>query len=285
MARVSWKRPDAAGFGQMSADGLTERLLKRDRLLLVTLIGTLFALAGLYTVLGFGMDMSALRMTAMRGMMAMPGDGVPGAWGVGYTFLVFIMWWVMMAAMMLPSVAPTVLLHAALLRKGSSAAAVPALSTAFLAGYLVTWAAFSVAAVAAHWALEASGLVSPKMMTLVATLPGGLVLIAAGVYQFTPLKAACLQHCRSPAKFLTERRRPGQRGAFAMGVEHGTYCLGCCWSLMALLFVGGVMNLYWIAGLTAFVAFEKLTPFGAILTKIAGVTLIAAGAWVVLWGL
>jgi predicted metal-binding membrane protein len=265
----------------MSSDGLTERLLRRDRQVLVALIGMLLVLAGLYTVFGVGMRMSALEMTAMSGMRDMPGAAKPGAWSAGYAALVFMMWWVMMAAMMLPSVAPTVLLHAALLRMGERTTPAATLSTAFLAGYLVIWAAFSVIASAAQWGLEASGLVSPSMMTLVGTVPGGLVLLAAGVFQFTPLKAACLRHCRSPARFLTERRRRGRRGSFLMGVEHGAYCLGCCWFLMALLFVGGVMNLYWIAGLAAFVAVEKLTRFGPILGKVAGAALIAAGIVIV----
>jgi len=259
-------------------DDFTERLLRRDRLVLVALIALLFALAALYTLFGVGMRMSALDMTAMSGMRDMPGGAAPGAWDAGYTLLVFLMWWVMMAAMMLPSVAPTVLLHAALLHRTGGAAPAPAVSTAFLGGYLAVWAAFSVLAVAAQWGLEAAGILSPTMMTIVSTVPGGLLLIAAGAFQFTPLKAACLQHCRSPAKFLTERRRPGRGGAFAMGVEHGTYCLGCCWSLMALLFVGGVMNLWWIAGLAAFVALEKLTPAGPALSRVAGAALILAGA-------
>jgi predicted metal-binding membrane protein len=115
-------------------------------------------------------------------------------------------------------------------------------------------------------------------MALIDSWPGGLVLILAGAYQFTPLKAACLDHCRAPAHFLTERRRPGRRGALAMGVEHGVFCLGCCWVLMVLLFVGGIMNLYWIVALAALVALEKLTPWGAALGR-------AAGAGLALWGI
>jgi predicted metal-binding membrane protein len=244
---------------------------------LVGLIGLLFVLAALYTAFGIGMRMTALEMTAMSGMRDMPGGGPPGAWSLGYVALVFLMWWVMMAAMMLPSVAPTVLLHAALLRAGGTVAAAPSVSAAFLCGYLAVWAVFSAIAEAAQWGLETAGLVSGSMMTIIGTIPGGLVLIAAGVFQFTPLKAACLQHCRSPAKFLTELRRPGRGGAFAMGVEHGTYCLGCCWSLMALLFVGGVMNLWWIAGLAALVALEKLWRHGPALGRTAGAAMILAG--------
>ena len=263
----------------MAETSLTEQVLQRDRLLLIALIGLLFALAGLYTVFGVGMRMTALEMTAMRDM---PGMGIPEVWSLGYALLVFLMWWVMMVAMMLPSVAPTVLLYTALLRHSGKAAQVSVIAVAFLGGYLVTWGGFSVITTATQWALEVAGIVSATMMTLIDTVPGGLVLIAAGAFQFTPLKAACLEHCRSPAKFLTERRRPEVTGAFRMGVEHGVYCLGCCWFLMALLFVGGIMNLYWIVGVAAFVALEKLTTWGDTLSRIAGVVLVAWGAWAIL---
>ena len=257
---------------------VTERLLRRDKAVLLSAIGVLFALAGLYTVYGIGMNMTALEMTSMRGMKDMPGPRAPGAWSFGYTTLVFMMWWVMMMAMMLPSVTPTVLLYASLLRHSGKASQVPLTSSAFLAGYLTIWAVFSALATLSQWALEKAGLVSASMMTLIDTAPGALVLIAAGVFQFTPLKAACLDHCRSPAEFITQRRREGSVGAFAMGLEHGSYCLGCCWFLMALLFVGGIMNLFWIVGLTAFVAIEKLTPFGEVFSRVAGAALILWGA-------
>jgi predicted metal-binding membrane protein len=221
-------------------------------------------------------------MTAMRGMQDMPGMRAPGQWTPGYAALVFLMWWVMMAAMMLPSVSPTILLHSALLRRGSEAGRVPVVSATFLAGYLAAWAGFSAVAVAAQWALEAAGLVSATMMTLIGTVPGALLLIAAGLYQFTPLKAACLRQCRSPAEFITRRKRLGASGAFVMGLEHGAYCLGCCWFLMAMLFVGGIMNLYWIVGLAAFVALEKLTPFGETASKVAGAALVVWGGSVLL---
>jgi predicted metal-binding membrane protein len=266
----------------MNAPGLAESLLRRDRIIVFGLIGVLFMLAGLYTVYGVGMRMTALDMTAMRGMRDMPGPSAPGNWSLAYALLVFLMWWVMMTAMMLPSVSPTVLLYAALLRRGSKAVRVPAISTAFLTGYLAAWAGFSAIAAGLQWALEALGIVSATMMTLIQTVPGALVLIAAGVFQFTPLKQACLRHCRSPVEFITQRRRAGTSGALAMGIEHGVYCLGCCWFLMALLFVGGIMNLYWIVGLAAFVAIEKLVPHGHLLSKIAGTGLILWGG-VVLW--
>jgi predicted metal-binding membrane protein len=264
----------------MSEVGLTERLLRRDRSLLIFMIAILFVLAGLYTVYGVGMRMTALQMTSMRGMRDMSGPRSPGDWTLGYAVLVVLMWWVMMIAMMLPSVAPTVLLHSTLLRRGANAANVPAISGCFLAGYLVIWCVFSLAAAATQFVLETAGIVSANMMILIDTLPGGLVLITAGLFQFTPLKQACLSHCQSPARFLTERRRRGLWGAFTMGLEHGTYCLGCCWLLMALLFVGGIMNLYWIVGLAAFVVFEKLTRYGNIASKFAGAALMIWGSWV-----
>lgn len=266
----------------MSETSLTERLLRRDRALLGLLMAALCLLAALYTVQGVGMRMSALEMTAMRDMRDMPGPGIPGAWSLTYATLVFLMWWVMMIAMMLPSVAPTVLLNAALLRHAGQGARVAMLSGAFLAGYLAVWAGFSLAAMLAQWVLEAAGTVSSTMMTLTGSLAGGLVLVAAGLYQFSALKTACLTQCRSPVRFLTGRRRPGVNGAFAMGAEHGAFCLGCCWVLMALLFAGGIMNLYWIVGLTLFVAVEKLTPWGAAIAKPAGVALILWGGWTVL---
>ncbi len=256
---------------------MAERLLRRDRVVLATLIFVLFALAAIYTVTGVGMSMSAVEMTAMRDMRDMPGAIAPGQWPPGYALLVFLMWWIMMIAMMLPSVTPTVLLYTALLRRGSDLERAAFMSSCFLAGYLLAWAGFSVAAALAQWALEAGGYVSAAMMTFIDSTPFALVLIATGVFQFTPLKQSCLSHCRSPVHFLTWRRRSGPVGAMVMGCEHGAYCLGCCWFLMALLFAGGVMNLYWIVGLAAFVAVEKLTPYGVVTSKLAGAALIAWG--------
>ena len=266
------------------ATGILEAALRRDRAILATAMGLLFVLAGLYTVSGVGMSMSALDMTRMAGMRDMPGMVQPGAWRAGFALLVFLMWWVMMVAMMLPSVAPTVLLYAALLRRSRAPRQVPATVAAFLAGYLSAWAGFSLAATFVQWRLEAAGYVSATMMTLIDTLPGAVVLLVAGLYQFTPWKNACLTQCRSPADFIARRRRPGISGAFVMGLDHGAYCLGCCWVLMALLFVGGIMNLYWIVGLTAFVALEKLTPLGVALSRLMGVALVVWGL-VILVGL
>lgn len=261
----------------MDGQSLAERLVRRERVIVVLMVGVLFLLAALYTVFGIGMEMSALDMTAMRGMTDMPGPRSPGIWTAGHAVLIFLMWWVMMVAMMLPSVSPTVLLYAALLRRGSEAARVPAIAAAFVGGYLVAWAGFSAGATGLQWGLEALGFASASMMRLIRTVPGALILVAAGLFQFTKMKGACLTRCRSPAGFIARRRRPGIAGGFAMGMEHGFYCVGCCWVLMALLFVGGVMNLIWIAVLAAYVAVEKLTPFGDAARRAAGVILIVWG--------
>ncbi|MCV2868459.1 DUF2182 domain-containing protein [Defluviimonas sp. WL0002] len=264
----------------MTSAGMAERLLRRDKAVLIAAIGVLFMLTGLYTAYGIGMNMTALRMTAMRAMRDMPGASAPGDWTAVYAILIFLMWWVMMIAMMLPSVSPTVLLYSALLRQGGSKDGIPQIAMVFLGGYLTVWAVFSAIAASTQWALEATGYVSATMMTLIDTVPGALVLILAGLFQFTPLKGACLRHCRAPAEFITRRRRPGATGAFVMGLEHGAYCLGCCWFLMALLFVGGIMNLFWIVGIAAFVAVEKLTPFGGTLAKLAGAALVLWGGYI-----
>ena len=241
-------------------------------------MGALFLLAGCYTVLGVGMNMSALEMTAMAPMRDMPSARAAGDWTVAYWGLVFLMWWVMMVAMMLPSVAPTVLLHATLQQRfGRRASASPA--PVFLGGYLVAWGAFSALATALQWGLEAAGLVSPAMMILIDSRAGAVVLVLAGVYQFTPLKTACLRHCRSPVDFLTRRRK---RRAFWLGVEHGLICLGCCWALMALLFAGGIMNLWWICALLALVVAEKHLVRGDLLAKGVGAALILWGGFVML---
>ena len=184
-------------------------------------------------------------------------------WDARHLFLLWAMWAVMMTGMMLPSAAPMIVLG----RGGRR--------PYFLAlGYLLAWAAFSVGATALQWLLTRSFLVTP-MMELSSARAGALVLVVAGVYQWTPLKRACLTTCQSPMAFLTQRWRSGSFGAFRMGIEHGASCVGCCWALMLLLFAGGVMNLTVIAALTVFVAFEKLAPLGVWGARVSGVVLLA----------
>ncbi|MGH6833826.1 MAG: DUF2182 domain-containing protein, partial [Methyloceanibacter sp.] len=185
-----------------------------------------------------------------------------------------------MVAMMLPSASPMVLLYARVARQAERqghTANAPAAIAAFASAYLALWILFSLLATAVQWGLEHLGALSAMMSSRVALLSGGL-LMAAGLYQLTPLKAACLSHCRGPAQFLAAHWRPGVRGAWRMGLAHGLYCIGCCAVLMLLLFVGGVMNLLWIAGLTLFVAIEKLAPFGECAAKAMAALLVAGGA-------
>jgi predicted metal-binding membrane protein len=188
------------------------------------------------------------------------------------------MWAVMMVAMMLPSAAPTILLFAGVSRRRrlQGRPAVPA--AVFTLGYLLVWMLYAAAAATAQWELHRLALLSPAMASASPLLGGGL-LVAAGVYQWMPLKGACLSHCRSPLGFFSTEWREGAWGALLMGMRHGSFCVGCCWLLMALLFVAGVMNLLWVAAIAGFVLLEKLLPGGARLGKAVGVLLILWGVW------
>lgn len=251
---------------------IVEGIIRRDRTIVAAGLAAVVVLAWAYLVAGAGMDMS------MPGMVM-----APAAWSPAYGLLLFLMWWIMMIAMMAPGVAPTVLLYATIQRR--QAATNPAIATAlFLAGYLVMWAAFSVLATLSQWGLGLVGLMSMDMR-LASALLGGTILVAAGLYQFTAVKAACLHHCQSPILFLSQHWRNGSGGAFRMGVRHGAYCMGCCWFLMVLLFFTGVMNLAWIAGLAIYVALEKLLPLGPWLCRVAGAALVVLGAITVVAGM
>jgi len=252
-----------------------ESILKRDRWVSMGGLALIAALAWGYLLSGTGMDMSALEMTHMTSDEGM--DRGSTTWTLSYALLMFFMWWIMMVAMMLPSATPTILLAMALNRKAHPDRRPYGASGFFAAGYLISWAGFSLVAVAGQWGLAESGLLSSTMQITTPALAGAF-LITAGLWQLTPIKRACLRHCRSSVRFLTQRRRKGDAGSLVMGMEHGAYCLGCCWFLMALLFVGGIMNLYWIMGLTIYVLSEKVLPAGQRIGQIAGVGLV-------LWGL
>ena len=270
-----------------------ESVLRRDRLVVVIALVAVIVLSWAYILAGAGMGMSAFEMTQMTQSVGVSDSAQPsmqemstggtaadslmatGTWTVGYAVVIFLMWWVMMLGMMLPSAAPLLLLFARMMRKEKGAPYVP--TGVFALGYVVMWAAFSAIATGAQWRLEASGLLSGIMVGTSAVLAAAL-LIAAGVWQLTPLKNACLRHCRSPIGFLSAHWRPGRTGAFRMGLVHGAFCLGCCWFLMALLFYGGVMNLYWIIGLALYILIEKLLPAGVRIGQLTGVALIAWGA-------
>jgi len=255
------------------ATSLFEAVLRRDRAVVVAALIVVIALCWTWIVTGAGMGMSAIEMTRMPRDMVM----APATWTPAYAALMFLMWWVMMLAMMLPGAAPVLLIFARMSRPGGGIDRPWTPTGCFAAGYLAVWAGFSVVATALQWTLEGTGLLSAMMVTT-ATWLGAAILIGAGLWQFAPLKQVCLRYCRSPIGFLTANWRPGRAGAFGMGVTHGAHCLGCCWFLMALLFFGGVMNLWWIGGLAAYVLIEKLIPMGRRLSYVVGIGLIAWGA-------
>ena len=201
-----------------------------------------------------------------------------GPWSLTEFWLLFVMWAVMMVAMMLPSAAPLILLFAAASRNRQSGAQHYLATSSFLSGYLLVWTAFSAAATAVQWAFHQTALLSPMMVSSSPIL-GGVLLILAGVFQWTPWKKSCLTHCRSPLSFLLGHWHSGNVGALRMGVEHGLFCTGCCWALMALLFVAGVMNLLWVAAIAAFVLVEKAFPRGEGIGKAMGAVLVAWGAY------
>jgi predicted metal-binding membrane protein len=269
----------AARSGATRSDAALERLVRRDRLVVAAGVLGVSALAWAHIAAmaahGDGMGDG---MGAMDAGMAMP---QPAAWAGRELALLFAMWAVMMVAMMLPSAAPLVLLFAAIARRRRERQSPAAPTTALAAGYLLAWTAFSAAAAVAQWGLHQAALLSPAMASTSPAL-GGALLVAAGLYQWTPLKGRCLAECRSPLGFLAREWREGVRGAVVMGARHGAFCVGCCWVLMALLFVAGVMNLLWIAVLSAFVLIEKVAPAGGWLGRAAGLLLVAWGGWMVL---
>ena len=214
--------------------------------------------------------------TLLTAVYADPAMDMPMAWSAADSLVVFVMWWLMMVAMMLPSATPAILLFAAL-RKSSLAGLSGRGSTlAFGAGYLAIWGMFSLGATALQWLLQSSNMLSGTL-GLTQWTWGAALLVGVGLYQISPLKAACLSSCRAPAQMLARYWRPGMAGALVMGMQHGIFCLGCCAFIMLLLFFGGIMSLYWVAGLALYVAVEKLAPFGGRFSKLAGYGLIAVG--------
>ena len=235
-----------------SAPDLTSRLLRRERLI-VAIGVALLALLSWWFVAADGGGMPA-DMAAQ-----MPPFGA-----------LVLMWWLMMMAMMLPSAAPAILLYAKVREARNNGPGI-AQSWIFLCGYIAVWLLFSIgAALAQRLSLGGS-------MALGNRYAEGALLVAAGAYQLSPLKSACIGACRSPAQFISRHWRPGWEGAIRLGLLHGIYCLGCCWLLMALLFIGGVMNLLWVVGLTLIVAIEKLVPRGVLIGRVAGVVLVGWG--------
>jgi len=244
-----------------------EVVLRHERTVTLAGLTALVALAWIYL----------LRLSHEAVSMAAMGMAHLGPWTPADAALAAGMWSVMMVAMMLPSAAPMILVFVTVnLRRGLDANA-PYVSTGlFTLGYLLVWGVFSVGATAAQWGSQRAAVLAEATLALT-PLAGATVLVAAGLWQLTPLKYACLARCQSPIGFLLAEWRQGRRGALVMGLRHGLYCLGCCWALMALLFVGGVMNLAWVAAIATFVLVEKTVPAGRVVGWLSGGALIAGG--------
>ena len=253
---------------------VAENVLRRDRIVVLSGLAVITTLSWAY-MSSLASEMRNMDMGAE--MMTMPRMQ---AWGIADFGLTFGMWAVMMVAMMTPAAAPMILMFAGVNRRRREQQGSYVPTSVFLAGYLVVWATFSVLATAAQWGLHAVSLLSP-MMAITSPLLGGVLLLAAGIYQWTPLKHACLSKCRSPLGFVMNEWREDGWGAFLMGLKHGGYCTGCCWSLMVLLLVAGVMNLLWVATIAGLVLLEKVAPAGDRLGRVAGVVLVGWGVWMV----
>ncbi len=266
-----------------SGSSRLERLLRRDRAIVVACLLALVSAAWLYLA-RLAADMTRGDMTAMG--MASPGGIAMGlqAWTATTFVLMLAMWWIMMVGMMIPSAAPTIVIFARAQRQQLADENPVGRTLLFTSGYLLTWLAFSALATTLQWGLGEAALLSPMMVSTTPVL-GAAVFATAGLYQLTPLKHACLAHCRSPLHFLAEHWRNGDLGAVRMGVSHGAYCVGCCWFLMALLFAGGVMNLLWVAAIAVFVLLEKVLPHGQRVSRAAGAVMIAVAVSMILGGL
>lgn len=263
----------------------TEKLITQERILTLVALIVITLLAWWYLLTGAGTEMNIWAMTTWQFPPLESLQPYHQQWSFHYGLLMLIMWWVMMIAMMLPSATPMVLLFARVYRRAqakqqinSSNIPVPA----FVTGYLLIWLGFSLAAVLLQWMLEHFQVLHGMMMLITEQHLSAGFLIIAGIYQFTPIKYACLKQCRNPVEFISCHWQQGHVGALTMGMQHGLFCLGCCWILMLLLFSGGIMNLVWIAGLAIIVLVEKLLPFGQMFSQLLGILLCVSGLWIVI---
>lgn len=271
-------------------DTALEAILRRDRIVVAAALLFVAVLAWTYLAyLGEQMGMEVVPHDAADATM--PGMDMPDmdmgamepdfrAWGSADFVFVFTMWAVMMVGMMTPSVTPMVLLYAVVGRKARGSGKPFAATGWFFAGYVLVWCLFSAFATICQWLLTSAMLLTPAIATT-SSMVGGVILIVAGLYQWTPLKNVCLKQCQAPIAFLTTHGgfRSDTLGALQLGIMHGTYCLGCCWALMALLFVGGVMNTVWIGGIAILILLEKTLPVGQLVSRSSGLLLVAAGIW------
>jgi predicted metal-binding membrane protein len=244
-----------------SPQGRLERVLRHDRLVLAVVLAGLTALCWAQMAAGAG-----------------AGQLLPCC-GARFS-ITFSMWLVMMAGMMIPTVAPMVLVHAAIVRRSDAPVGPWRSSGLFLAGYLLTWSAFSAAAAGVQTLLYRTALLDGRSLA-VGPWAGAAVLLAAGVFQFSSAKNRCLRQCRHPIGYFLTGWRQGPAGSLSMGVRHGAACVGCCWLLMALLFAVGIMNIVWSAVITAFVMAEKILPWPRAVAWSGGALCLAGAALMV----
>jgi predicted metal-binding membrane protein len=257
----------------LGADRTAARLPRRERVVVAAALGAVTALSWLYLYL----QMQPIAdMADMTPVMFAP-------WKAADFALNLAIWWVMMPGMMLPSAAPMIMTFATVNRRKRERGQPYVRTMVFTSGYLVAWGLFGVVATLANWALERAALISPMTGRLTPML-GAVVVIAAGIYQLTPLKSMCLNYCRSPFDFVLNHWRDGASGALRMGMKHGLHCLGCCWFLMALIFAAGIMSLLWMAVIAVFVLLEKLLPAGAWLARAGGAAMLGFGVYLLVAG-
>lgn len=255
------------------APALVVPLLLRQRVVLVLSLLIMVGLSWAYLI-WMAADMSVSAGGQMAHCAAMPGMTSSSAM---YVWWLFVMWAVMAVAMMLPTSLPLIFLFGRYWR-GKHKDIDPVLPTLWMVtGYLTAWLVFGVGAALLQWGLEHLEVLTPVMGEMRSTVLGGAVIVGAGIFQLTPLKTACLSKCRTPMMFLNTRWRDGKWGPFIMGLDDGIYCLGCCWALMLVMFVFGVMNLFWMGVLTVFMIAEKIIPHGLLFTKVTGYLLIVGG--------
>jgi predicted metal-binding membrane protein len=271
----------------LTADAALAAALRRERLIALGAMLLIAVLAWTWLVREAarmaGMDMPGMADVRMNHLQMM--SPAFTAWSRSLALYLFGMWFVMMIGMMVPSAAPMVLLYLGVARHAERGGQRFASAAWFLLGYLLAWGAFSMGATLAHWALESAAMMTPAMRTA-NRAAGALVLIAAGIYQWLPVKDACLTHCRAPLSFIQQHGgfQPSAGGAMRLGLLHGLYCVGCCWALMLVLFAVGVMNLLWIAALMCVVLAEKLVPRGRWIARIVGAVATASGLAMLLRG-
>ena len=260
---------------------MTDVLLKRDRRIVVAALVLLTALAWVFLLRHVrSMPVAAAPIPEMPGMDM--SAAMIRTWTPGDLVVLFPMWAIMMVAMMTPSVTPMILIYARVARQFVEERRPLAATGWFTAGYLLSWTAFSLVAAIAHSLLERSGWLNPIMAPASVSV-AGTMLIIAGLYQFTPLKNNCLGHCKSPLTFLETHGgfKPGMVASMKVGIRHGLYCIGCCWALMALLFAGGVMNVFWIVAISTHLVIEKMLMAGHVIARLTGAVLAIAGLWLI----